>query len=149
MPPPLKECNGQAHFSPEKLETSRSQPPGIPKYFIPKDYLPKYFTDPALPATPHSRTPHAFKFCTREEPLKESLNPAFQVATLRGHIPFQMPSSRAGQLALGQAGSQTYSMHRADLQQGLLPLPVISDRPPVLWTLMFVYQGQVECSPLG
>lgn len=40
-------------------------------------------------------------------------------------------------------------MHRADLQQGLLPLPVISDRPPVLWTLMFVYQGQVECSSLG
>lgn len=41
-----------------------------------------------------------FKFCTREAPLKESLNPAFQVAALRGHIPFQMPSSRAGQLAL-------------------------------------------------
>lgn len=105
-------------------------------------------TLPSLP--PHIHGLHMpFKFCTREEPLKESLNPAFQVATLRGHIPFQMPSSRAGQLALGQAGGQAYSMHRADLQQGLLPLPVISDRPPVLWTLMFVYQGQVECSPLG
>ncbi|KAK2100204.1 hypothetical protein P7K49_021552 [Saguinus oedipus] len=49
---PSKEYNAQAHFSPKELEASWSPPPGD---------IPKYFPNPALPATPHFTTLHAFQ----------------------------------------------------------------------------------------